>query len=276
MLSDIKKSYVECASQIEGWETMNKNDLANLYLDNIDNPVLKEAYFSTLVLRYWGNINKFYSQFYNSVTVEQCYDWLINGLLYALGHARWRDADTSVYGDPNGPDKVINRCILCEKQAYFQFTNMKKRKANFATSSVEALQEELGDAALPQSNDDIHEETEVKLYEDLIAKCFDEKKYFAAFLLDRIINFDVFDKKVDEHKITHIILSKRKLIKLIHNPDESYKQYFLDRYGVNENTYDKVAKWCRELSYQNTGINRTLKLLAKGKIINCFGDTDVT
>ena len=51
-----RKAHEARASSIEGWKTMNKNDLVNKYIEVEDNAELADAYMSAILCRYWGII----------------------------------------------------------------------------------------------------------------------------------------------------------------------------------------------------------------------------
>ena len=52
MLEQEYKTLYDCASIIPNWKTANKNDLADAYVDNEANELLRNAYFAALMLRY--------------------------------------------------------------------------------------------------------------------------------------------------------------------------------------------------------------------------------
>ena len=64
-----------------------------------------EVYF---ICRYWHKIGALY---FNSQPVfkeEDCYDWLMNAVIYTLKNRKWLDPACSLYKDKNGPDKALN------------------------------------------------------------------------------------------------------------------------------------------------------------------------
>ena len=139
MLENTREFFRNNANKIDNWEKLSKNDLCYQYLENVNNKEIQEACFSALVYKYWPLISKYYYKCSNVATMEDCYDWLINSITYALTHARWNDPDSSIYKDPNGPDKVINRYMKCSRLTYYQFINRKKRKDNFGILSLDEL-----------------------------------------------------------------------------------------------------------------------------------------
>ena len=142
MFNECKQAYESSASSIPGWKNIDKNELCNLYIQNEDNPSLRDAYFSAIILNYWGDINKLYYKTNYTATKEQCYDWLIDSILYALKMRRWLNKDSSVYGDPNGPDKVINRKLKHTRINHLIAANRQKRMLNIGTLSVDEIDDE--------------------------------------------------------------------------------------------------------------------------------------
>lgn len=130
MLEQEYKTFYDCASaRIPNWKTANKNDLANAYIDNEDNEFLRNAYFSALMLRYWGNIGKYYTSSKSSgFTIDECYSWLVEAIMYALKARKWRNPRSPLSKDKNAPDKVINRCIYSRRQYYYYISNLKKNR----------------------------------------------------------------------------------------------------------------------------------------------------
>ena len=138
MLEQEYKTMYNNALKIPNWRKANKNDLANAYIDNEKNEDLRNAYFSALMLRYWGNIGKYYTSSKSSgFTIEDCYSWLIEALLYALDKRKWRDPNNPLSKDKNAPDKVINRCIYSRRKYYYYLSNLDKRKSNHNKISIE-------------------------------------------------------------------------------------------------------------------------------------------
>ena len=73
MLEQEYKTLYTAASSIPNWQTMNKNDLINAYIDNEEDEKLRNSYFAAIMCRYWKNIFKYYAQSKNSgFTVEDC------------------------------------------------------------------------------------------------------------------------------------------------------------------------------------------------------------
>ena len=112
MLDEIKSTYLEQAALIPNWKSMTKTELCNLYIDNENNSYLRDRYLSAIILKYWPKIYSLYSNTYLTATYDDVYNWVVEGILYALKHRRWLEKDSNIYNDPDGPDKAINSVAL--------------------------------------------------------------------------------------------------------------------------------------------------------------------
>lgn len=269
MLDEYKKACKGAADAIEGWETLSKNELCRECVKSKDDSRLFNAYFSALMYRYWHLIPKFYMQSSNVAEPEDCYDWLVTALTYAIDHTRWDDIDSTVYNDPNGPDKVINRCMKSVRLTYYQFINRKKRKDNFGQLSLDELKDN------PNTNFDIEDDSSYAVDADLIdikryiVNIFDKKDYFLAYMLDCIINEDVFDVQSDGI----VVFNERKLSKHLRQINEGYCYRFANTYDIPA---DKVLQTLKYFS-KNTNIhskieNNLLKLKHDPFILSRRGD----
>lgn len=86
------------------------------------------SYFSAIVLKYWNKIYSLYANTYLTATPEDAYNWVIEGIMYALKNRKWKDPNNKLFTDPNGPDKVINRKIKCLRINHLTSQNRYKRK----------------------------------------------------------------------------------------------------------------------------------------------------
>ena len=127
MLDENKELCRRTADIIPEWTSMSKNDLCRAYVANKGNEAAQNAYLSAILYRYWNLISKYYYMGVgvNRASPEECYDWLVDSVCCCVNSASWEDPNSSIYKDPNGPDKVINRCMKCARLTYYQFINRK-------------------------------------------------------------------------------------------------------------------------------------------------------
>lgn len=244
MLEREYKALYKCASAyIPDWKTLDKNDLANKYVDNENNERLKDAYFSALMLRYWGNIGKYYISSKNSgFSIEDCYHWLIEALMYALKKRKWKDPTSSMYLDKNGPDKIINRCIYSRRKYHYYLSNTSTRKANFCTLSVD-------------NEDCVNQDHNVYLtdesyYTDRLASdvatisysLYRKNNWFESFLLSYLSLTDFYTYSKAQKRW---VLDKSSLVRSIKNI--SYDEFKLSLSRISEDlSEDKIKENYRE------------------------------
>lgn len=276
MLDEYRQLYEQEASKIKDWKKINKNTLCNLYVDE-KSPVLKNAYFSAIVANYWYLIVSNYNTSKSIATQEDVYDWLLESILYALKHVSWRNPKSSIYQDPNGPDKVINRCMKCRRLTYYQQMNRMKRKDGFGTLSLDEIQEiynENTDAIMDTSEMDIQEELSIK---NLIKNCFKMKKYITAFIIDNIAYGDTFslysetkegkkskqdeDSEAFKNESGYVVFNKLWLEKRLKKLSPADAQYFANRYDLPlEVVEDKLINYLAKAS------NKDIKNLIKNTL----------
>lgn len=271
MLSDIRRTYEEQANKISDWKHIDKNELINLYILH-ENDSLRDVYLSAIILRYWNAINKYYTSSYKSASIQDCYDWLIHAVLYALKNRKWLDPNNKLYNDPTGPDKVMNRCIASSRLIFYQASNNDVRKINFNLASAEALIEEYGDGAFPSIDDDSLPLVEDPV-NDIIIKAFNNKDYFMAFMVDRIAHYDVFDATKDDKGYTYTEFNPKKLARYMRSMDSNYLTDFTKHFKFNKDEVNAAALSCMSLSRVRTksSIIRNLKLLSKNKLLDFNG-----
>lgn len=245
MLDEYKKSYEELASFIEDWKKKSSQELCQLYIDNLDTDKYKaECYLSALICKYWYIISRtYYAQRVKIASPETVYDWFIEGLYNAVRHHVWTNPDNSLYKDNNAVEKAISVCIYSAKLNYFQSLEYDKRKVGKFSLSLEELQENSSDDYYLPYNDK-SPYMEMYMY-NKVKNLFANYDYFSAFLLDAIVNSDVFIKE-NEHDCYS--LSSRKLIKNLRNIDDRYIKIFSNLYDLNEDEVRKATQFIKNLS----------------------------
>lgn len=235
MLDEYKELFRQRAELIEGWKDLSKNDLCRKYVENEGDSDLQDAYFSAIMYRYWHLISKYYYMSKNVASPEDCYEWLEDSVYGCLKATSWNRKDSSIYNDPNGPDKVINRCMKCARLTYYQFINRKKRKDNFGLLSLEELTELFGNTVEePLSGTKTDDNVSTWAVEEYIKKSFSKKDYFVAVMLDCILTQDVFDTVVNkDSKCVNSVFNIKKLTKFVSNIDDEYVHNFATKYNID-------------------------------------------
>ena len=222
MLDDYKLMCQEKANLIPGWKTLDKNVLCNLYIEHEDDEFLRNAYFSAIMLKYWSKIGKMYSKCQGMASAEDCYDWLVDSVYYALKYRKWTDPTNKLATDPNGPDKVINRCFESARLTYFQSLNRHKRKINLVTESLDGLLEKSENYYTPKDNSSKFQED--AFIDNLIQTFLKESDYFLALLIYSIINSDCYSS-------TGTFMKKR-VVQFLKTFDDKMIEQFCLQYPV--------------------------------------------
>lgn len=218
MLEQNKEIYQESADNlIPNWKTMNKNELI-INAANCTDERLKNGYVAAIMLRYWNKLDSYYYKCKLVTTPEDIHTWLIKSVMYALERKPWEDPKSSIYNDPNGPDKVINRFIESRRLTFYQQLNRYKRKISSMSTSLDSLTDDYKDIFTPTYEESVDCE-----YDDFVISYFKKKDYFLAFLVDAIIYEDVLDSKG---------LNRRKFSSHLKNIDEFYCTIFASRYNL--------------------------------------------
>ena len=265
MLDSYKKAYEQCADNLikENWRKMNKNVLVNKYIEIENDPKLANAYMSAIIVRYWGAINKYHMMSYRSATPENYHDWLVGAILRAIKNRKWKDPNNKLYGDPNGPDKVLNRCIISERLVWYQGANTFKRRQNFTAESIERMQEDLEDAApFPTYEEDKLEAGNMDI-NNLIDKAFKNKEYIMAFMIDGIINYNTFEKAKNEDGKNFIQFSEKKLLRHMNNLNTTIGGNFSFTYDKPLEEVEEAIDDCKKLTRtrMRTAVKRNMKKL---------------
>lgn len=188
-LNEMQVAFQTDASILGDYQLISKTELANGYCDadekaleykisgdkdkETEQEILRSAYYSALMLRYWYKIFEWYKNSYTlNLPITDYVDWLSDSLYVAFYYRVWRYKFEAVVKkgifkeykldengnkipnkyyyevDQNAPDKIINRCCGSMRGRVFQFHNKDKRKADTQTYSLDAILEEDGDYAI--------------------------------------------------------------------------------------------------------------------------------
>lgn len=194
LLEEIRQTYLKSADNIPNWKTMNKNKLANLYLEHEHSEPERSYYFSALMCRYWSNVYKFYRTSKGTkLEISDFTSWLAESFFVAFKYRRWKDPSNKLYNDPQAPDKVINRCIYSTRMRYYQYYNMDKRKLNFQTDSIERQLDSFGHMAnVYNYMSTVDESEEDARCKDIINYYLTKENFLMAIILDLICFNDTF------------------------------------------------------------------------------------
>jgi len=200
MLEEYKKIYEASADlYVPNWRNINKNILVKQAIECANTPS-EDGYIGAIMLKYWEKMLKYYRWCKLVITPEDAHCWLTQAVMYAIEQHPWTREKSSIYDDPNGPDKVINRVLESKRVTFYQQLNRYNRKINSSTVSLNLLVDLYGDGLDgPITTSD---ETLVMI-DELILNFFKSKEYFLAFLVDSIVyegyELDNHSKKLVTH-----------------------------------------------------------------------------
>lgn len=186
-MNEMRKLYFDRAEALEGWQQLSRSQLGYLYCKykyEEPNESLAEACLSALIYKFWNVIrHNYYNQGQRRImSFEDCYDIAIDAIMYVLDNHVWDNPESSLYQDPDAPEKAINVRIIAYKNNFLVHEFRDKRALNTIAFSLDNLLESaLGDEYTPQ----IHYEYNY-LGEDLnnlIVKFFKERQYIKCVVL---------------------------------------------------------------------------------------------
>ena len=250
MLDEYKELCRAAADYAPGWEKLSKNDLCRAYVANSGDEALQNAYFGAILYRYWNLISKYHSQSANCASPEECYGWLVDSVACCVNLASWQDPNSSIYNDPNGPDKVINRCMKCARLTYYQFINRKKRRDEFGLLSVEELKELYGNGAPEPSDPEQECDISSLMINEYVVDEFRRKNYFVSFLIYFILKGNVFDLvTVDNKKMSEFNL--RRICQLLNSIDDATLHAFSEEYELSIEDVKKANEYIKIIPAAN-------------------------
>jgi hypothetical protein len=265
MLEDIKKSYIKTAkSVVPNWQNIDVNTLCNLYIQNENDKIKKDAYFAAIMLKKWGYIGRHYINSRSSgFSIEECYDMVVDALLYILKARKWLDRSNKLYRDKNAPDKCLNRAIYSSRQLYYYLSNRDKRKGNYAKISLDKAAEIVSDhleivgtvCDEPISSDNI---SHTVFLRSIVIDKLEKNKLIEALILDNILNDDcfVYSKKKDSTKEIKLNFKLGKLVNNIYSYCAYDLQNISKKYNFNE---DKLLPILPILKKDKNKLSRIIK-----------------
>lgn len=252
MLEEIKQGYYENAKLIDNFDNMDVNDLCFFYTKNRGSPNL-DNYLSGIIYRSWGLMtNAYYKQGLKLASEDDCYNWLIDSILYVLEHCVWEDESHPLYKDEKAPEKAINVVFESRKINYFVSLTRQKRKLNTTAISLEAISENASDDYYIPTYD-TYEETDDCV--ELIKKLYSNYRYFDAICIDIIINEDLVDNS------TFDMLKYLKRLKLrLKSLGEDYAKFFSAYYGFDFKNVEKSVSYVSSLSTEESDLKLNVLL----------------
>lgn len=256
MLEESKLIFKRQADTIEGWQSMSKQQLADMYIENENNKYIADGCVCALAVKSWNLIGSNYVKNPSITTPEDCYDILMESISYVLEKRRWLREDSNIYQDKNGFDKALNRRMKSLRLNKYVEAMRQKNRVNYLNYSVDSIVENCGDV-FSSDDDDIKMNTVGDFSHKIITDSFKNKKYFKSFLFDIITNADTF--KTNENNEREF--SYKRTCKILRNLDNVYCDYFSERYGVSKKDVSDAVNIISQLNTDRmiTLINREFR-----------------
>lgn len=289
MLIDIYKSCVNTAACLGNYQAISKTDLANGYCDadEAHDEEKRNQYYAAILLRYWYKIYDLYNSSKGlNLELDDFFCWLSEAVDLAFYYRKWRDPSNKLYTDPNGPDKVIKRCIATIRLRHYYVFNLDKNRANYASDSIDRQIEVAGDAAeCLQTEDQTGSDIKVKLIIDYFLS---KNDYISAIIIDIIAyhasvtttqtKHSYIDEETEEkikYKKATSALNIRNIAACLKDLFKNYSNYFETKYTVDLDKLYETIKIISESSKTElyNYINETLTKLKedpKVKMLLCM------
>lgn len=248
MLDDLKRIYEESASLIPQWKTLGRSELCRRYVQaKCDGSTLTDSYLSAIICSFWNLIShNYFSQQNPMATPEDCYEWVVDSILYCLDKKVWTDPHSPLYEDPNGPEKSINVCVTSSRANYYVAQNRQKRFIALQTISLDYLKE-LYPEVLDEAIFD-----EVDAHKDYIynkiRELFNKQEYFKSFFLSYIINGN-FIKKDCSGKYETLYFDQSACRKAVRSMTDEDGLVFAWQYGFDKDKVLRSLPYVRNMTY---------------------------
>lgn len=264
MMNEAKDLLLKTANLIE-YETLSDTCIAKNYIKyKEENNRLADSYYAALIIKNWGTIFKLKSSvsFSLLISIEDCYDWLIDGINIVLKYKKWEDENSELYQEDSAFDRMLTITLSHIRCSAIRKLYQDKNINNNFLQSLDFLNETI--KFEPSTTD-----TQIGDIYKLINHFLDEGDYIKAIVIDKICFSDVFSI----NKNNNLVLSSMKLYKQLHEIDERYYNYFKNRYNWEDTKYlDRTIKKLNKKSTNNFIINikENIKDIKKAFTKMCF------
>lgn len=250
MLNTFKKDCIAAAKRLGDYQAIEVTPLADGYCKASDenDSIMKEAYMSALILRYWYKIDRLYRENPSlNLTHDDYASLLYERIDYACKYRAWQSGGTC-----KNASQAIQTSIATGIKNLYYFANLDKNCANYNTLSMDALN---SDDDEDSSSDWLEyqlgtPETHVSPAQSVVQAYLDKKEIVQAIILDCIAFGDstrviketkkVTDEEGNEVKVTesHDEFARFAVVKTINALPEDYQQYFLDKYVIGKDIFE--------------------------------------
>lgn len=218
-----------------------------------------QAYMSAILCKYWYLIKTYKEIDKQFATEEDIYEWMCDALMYTLKNHKWDDSPEKY--KENAPASIFSTVFKCTRITAYQSSNRHKRKINPTTSSIEKIYDDYNvEPFYREDSDDLINNVLSNYHIFTVVKHFFNKhKFLHAFVIDNIVNGDVFGKVE-----SGIYLNTQKLRQSLNKMDEQYAKTFSEIYDIPLKDVTDATKTIVGMSNKklNNDILLTLKELS--------------
>jgi hypothetical protein len=214
---------------------------------------------SAILCKYWYLIKTYKEIDKQFATEEDIFEWMCDALMYTLKNHKWDDSPEKY--KENAPASIFSTVFKCTRITAYQSSNRHKRKINPTLSSIEKIYDDYNvEPFYREDSDDLinHIITDYHIL-TIVKTYFDKHKFMHAFIVDNIVNGDVFGKVE-----SGIYLNMQKMKQSLSKMDDDYAEVFSETYGVNEDSVKNAISTIVGMSSKklNDSILLTLKELS--------------
>jgi hypothetical protein len=258
MLQETKRDLMICARQLsKPYEKYSIDELADAYCEAEDtnNSALQGVYFAALLLRFWYQIPKIYSEL-QAYRVEHtdCYDGVVDAICQACAadNRKWQTTNLSA-------EQVINQILRTRfKAAKIYEANLQKNAGRHLEVSIDApvCGGDGDDSEMTVADTLEDENSELDINTDavisLVQSYINRNKVIEAILIDNIAFNDVQKhykkvvKAVNASGKTYRYTEHSsefwpyKLIQTVNKLPDTYKIEFMTKYSISEEKLNAV------------------------------------
>lgn len=251
MLAEYKQLYEENIKD-KDLDDIDKNELIRKYVSTHE-----EMYLSAAICKFWYILKNRLSKNINNkfIEPEDFYSLYIDSILDTCKNKVWEKEGHILYGDERAPEKSINTIFNSKIINYFHACNRQKRKTMFEKVSFNGGEYVV---SIPFTGD-VKEKKDVN---EIVADFFYRKDYYSAYILDLILNEDVFEMQNGKN-----VFNKKRLKHYLMSMDDSYYDYFSKSYDIEKERVDFSRKYTDNISYEQADreILRSLRTLYANK-----------
>jgi hypothetical protein len=238
---------------------MSKSQLMRECIKHPPNSLEYQAYMSAILCKYWYLIKTYKEIDKQFATEEDIYEWMCDALMYTLKNHKWDDSPEKY--KENAPASIFSTVFKCTRITAYQSSNRHKRKINPTTSSIEKIYDDYNvEPFYREDSDDLINNVLSNYHIFTVVKHFFNKhKFLHAFVIDNIVNGDVFGKVE-----SGIYLNTQKLRQSLNKMDEQYAKTFSEIYDIPLKEVTDATKTIVGMSNKklNNDILLTLKELS--------------